>query len=137
MRGLEYDDATLLVRLWIELRDIVASQAADFREGRVKYLRQVNPMWQTLGRATLHAENKRDPQRPFAFPASHMLRLSLRSRVAHLPLAEALRTYAGAKERARLQALLPSVQRAADRSGLAAELPASGALFAPQAWTIG
>ncbi len=81
MRGLEYLDTYLLRRLWTTLRHLVASQAADFREGPTAYLRSVNQVWQMLGRVTFHlTENNRDSRRPFAFLANYTHRLSQRSR---------------------------------------------------------
>jgi SNF2-related domain/SNF2 Helicase protein/Helicase conserved C-terminal domain len=137
MRGLEYLEADLLRRLWQELRELVAQQAAQCRDGPAAYLHRVNPVWQLLGRVTFHlAENKRDPERPFAFLATYTHRLSGRARVAHLPLVEALKTYTAAGDRARLQRLLEPVERAAQRSPLVRELLDTKALFAPQAWTI-
>jgi SNF2 family DNA or RNA helicase len=82
------------------------------------------------------AENKRDPERPFAFLATFTHRLSSQARPQHLPLAEALRTYAGAKEQAKLVALLEPVRRAAQGCPLVRELLESKVLFSPQAWTI-
>ncbi len=63
-------------------------------------------------------------------------RLSSQSRLQHLPLAEALRNYAGAKAQAQLAALLEPVRRAGQQSPLVRELLESKALFQPQAWTI-
>jgi SNF2-related domain/SNF2 Helicase protein/Helicase conserved C-terminal domain len=137
MRGLEYLNVELLRAIWSELGAHVAAEAATVPEGPVAYLRTVNPFWRLLGRVTFHlAENKRDPQRPFAFLATYTHRLSGHARLAHLPLAEALKTYAGAKEIAKLESLLEPVRRAAEHSELARELLESKALFAPQAWTI-
>jgi len=137
MRGLEYLTAGLLRNLWTELRDLVASQAAEFPEGAAAWLRIVNPLWHLLGRVTFHlAENKRDPERPFAFLATYTHRLSGQGKLQHLPLAQALKTYAGTQDRAKLESLLEPVRRAAELSPLARELLDSKALFAPQAWTI-
>ena len=89
MRGLEYLDGDLLRRLWGELAELVADEAAACQAGPAAWLRGVNPLWHLLGRVTFHlAENKRDPDRPFAFLATYTHRLSERSKVAHLPLAE-------------------------------------------------
>src|SRR5262249_19661726 len=88
-----------------------------------------------LGRVTFHlAENKRDPARPFAFLATFTHRLSSDAKLKHLPLAEALKTYAGAREQAKLAALLEPVRRAAEKSPLVQELMQTKALLAPQAW---
>jgi len=72
MRGLEYLDNALLRRSWEELRELVATRAAKFRGGPGAYLQSVNLVWNLLGRVTFHlAENKRDPDRPYAFLATY------------------------------------------------------------------
>ncbi len=137
MRGLEYLSAARLGELWRELRALAVERAAAHRDGPAAWLQTVNPLWRLLGRVTFHlAENKRDPNRPFAFLATFTHRLSSQARLQHLPLAEALQAYAGAKENAKLTALLEPVRRAAEQSALVRELLDSKALFAPQAWTI-
>ncbi len=137
MAGLEYLTAARLRVLWRELCDLASAKAKEHREGRGAWLREVHPQMRMLGRVTFHlAENKRDPARPFAFLATFAHRLGAQARLQHLPLAEALKSYAGAKDRAKLAALLEPVKRAAERSELIRELLDSKALFAPQAWSI-
>jgi superfamily II DNA or RNA helicase len=137
MRGLEYLTADALCLLWCEVRDHVAACAAASSDGPVGFLREVNPLWHLLGRVTFHlAENKRDSNRPFAFLATFTHRLSSQARLQHLPLAEALKRYAGARDKAKLDVLLEPVRRAAQASDLARELLESKALFSPQAWSI-
>ena len=137
MRGLEYLDIVLLRRSWEELRELVATQAATFAGGPGAYLHSVTPVWNLLGRVTFHlAENKRDPQRPFAFLATYTHQMGRQGQVQHLPLADALRTYAGAKDQDKLAALLAPVRRASQRSDLVRGLLDSRTLFSPQAWTI-
>jgi non-specific serine/threonine protein kinase len=90
-----------------------------------------------VGRVTFHlAENKKNPQRPFAFLATYSHKLSDQAKVQHLQLAEALKAYAGSKDLAKLETLLAPVRRAADKSELIRNLLESRALFAPQSWTI-
>lgn len=138
MRGLEYLNTRLLANLWAELREFVVEQAGKHAQGPAAYLNAVSPLWHLLGRVTFHlAENKRDPQRPFAFLATYTHRLSGQARLQHLPLADALKTYAGANDRSKLESLLEPVRRASNESALVRELLESKALFAPQAWTIG
>ena len=137
MRGLEYLSVERLRELWRELRALAVDRATKHRDGSASWLQAVNPLWRLLGRVTFHlAENKRDPNRPFAFMATFTNRLSSQARLQHLPLAEALKASAGAKETARLVALLEPVRRAAEQSPLVRDLLESKALFAPQAWTI-
>jgi len=138
MRGLEYLDIPLLQRLWSELVSTAAQQATDWKHGPSEYLQHVDPAFHQLGRVTFHlAENKRDPHRPFAFLATFTHRLTDQSKVAHIPLAEALKESARAKDTTRLKSLLEPVEHAAGSSPLVAELLDSKSLFAPQAWTIG
>ncbi|MEX2185749.1 MAG: DEAD/DEAH box helicase [Pirellulales bacterium] len=137
MRGLEYLTAELLKALWRELRDLAHSRAAAFPEGPAAWLRSVNPQWHMLGRVIFHlAENKRDPQRPFAFLATYTHKLSSQAKLQHLPLADALKSYAAAKDQQKLESLLEPVRRAAEHSKLAKELLDKRSLFAPQAWTV-
>ncbi len=137
MRGLEYLNTELFRALWHELRELVVARADQHPQGPAAYLATINPLWHLLGRVTFHlAENKRDSERPFAFLATYTHKLSGQARLQHLPLAEALKTYAGAKDLAKLESLLEPVRRAAGQSGLVRELLDSKALFAPQGWTI-
>ena len=137
MRGLEYLTVELLERLWYELRELVVVQALEFKDGPAGFLISVNPLWHLLGRVTFHlAENKRDESRPFAFMATFTNRLSGQSRLQHVPLAEALKTFVTANDRTKLEALLEPVRRASEKSPLVKALLESKSLFAPQAWTI-
>lgn len=137
MRGLEYLESAVLRALWSELAVTASERAAAWKGGAAAYLRQIDPQFHQLGRVTFHlAENKRDPERPFAFLATFTHRLTEQAKVAHVPLAEALKMSAGARDSARLKSLLEPVERAAGSSPLVREMLERKALFAPQAWTI-
>jgi len=137
MRGLEYLDAAVLEALWRELAETAGERGAAWKDGPSAYLYDIDPLFHQLGRVTFHlAENKRDPERPFAFLATYTHRVTDRAKVAHLPLAEALKAYASARDTAHLKSLLAPVERAAESSALVRELLESHALFAPQAWSI-
>lgn len=123
MHGLEYLTAELLQTIWNELRQLACTRAAKHPEGPAGWLRGVNPLWHLLGRVTFHlAENKRDPQRPFAFLATYTHKVSAQARLQHLQLAEALKTYAGVKDRQQLELLLEPVRP--DYAGLCKHLAA-------------
>jgi non-specific serine/threonine protein kinase len=136
MTGGEYLTPTVLT-------DLCARMAAAVREdlstwdGTVEaFLRQASPAWSVVGRVCFHlAENKNDPDAPFAFVATYTTRLSARAKAQHLPLAQALREYAGARNKSALLALLEPVQRAARTSALAKDLVEGGAVFETLAWT--
>jgi len=138
MPGLEYLTADCLRQSWRELIGRFQQRMADAGESVAGILRKLNPEAHSLGRVTFHlAENKRDPDRPFAFLATYAHRMSAKSQVQHLPLAEALRQYAGARDQEKLAELLTPVRDAASNSELVEKLLGSRALFQPQAWSIG
>lgn len=137
MRGLEYLTPDRLEALWHELQKTVAARAQEHPDGLKGYLRDANSVWHLLGRVTFHlAENKRDEVRPFAFLATYTHRVSTGAKLQHLPLAQALKEYAGSKNQAQLNSLLEPVRRAAQESEFVRELLDTKALFRPQAWSI-
>ena len=100
------------------------------------FLEKRAPDWHQVGRVCFHlAENRIDPDYPFAFIATYAPKLSGRGRVRHQPLHQALQEYAGARNKQALIRLLSPVQRAADSSALVKELLDSGDLYHPLAWT--
>jgi hypothetical protein len=136
MRGLEYLNVDCLTAWWSELDELVRRAVGTSGQGVQEYLRELNPAWRTVGRVTFHlAENKRDPEFPFAFLATYAARLSAQGRVQHLPLGRALQEYAGAKNRAALLALLQPIQRAGEHAAWVKELADSGELYQALAWT--
>ncbi len=137
MRGLEYLTPDCLKQSWHELVDCCLRRLHESGEDVAGLLRTLNPEAHTLGRVTFHlAENRRDPNNPFAFLATYASRLSAKAQVQHLPLAEALRQYAGARDQSKLAELLAPVRQAASQSPVVSELLSSRALFSPQAWSI-
>ncbi len=134
MRGGEFLNPGLLERLWQELGEYVTNEVAQ--GGLTAWLKTRNPSWHTVGRVTFHlAENKRDPDRPFAFLATYTHRLSDQGKPQHIPLARALQEYAGAQHKAALANLLAPVQKASEKSVLARELIESRRIFQPLAWS--
>ena len=102
---------------------LVRDEIAHHPGGAQAYLSELNPQWRLVGRVTFHlAENKRDPEHPFAFLATYIPRLSAQGRVQHEPLGKALQQYAGAKNRRALLSLLVPIQRASERSELVKEM---------------
>ncbi len=117
MRGLEYLVPEVLTNLWRELLKLVHEQTLTTTGGLDSLLPAINPEWQPLGRVTFHlAENKKDDSRPFAFLATYTNRLSKNATVKHLPLADALRQFAGEKNQSKLAELLKPVSLASQSS---------------------
>ena len=137
MRGLEYLAPKVLTDLWLNLLKQTHGQALATTGGVDALLQAINPDWQPLGRVTFHlAENKKDESRPFAFLATFTNRISKQAKVKHLPLADALRQFAGEKNQEKLAELLKPVSLAAQSSQLIRSWLDSRALFRPQTLTI-
>lgn len=136
MRGSEYLNAGVLMALWGELGRHARGEIMAGRGGLSSWLQNHAPLWHRVGRVCFHlAENKRDPDRPFAFLATYSPRVSSQGKVQYQPLSKALEEYAGAKNKAGLEKLLTPVQRAAEKSAMVRELVDSGEVFHPLAWT--
>ncbi len=136
MPGAEYLRAETLRALWMEFDAFAFAGMGAAEGGAQGWLKTQNPLWHLVGRVTFHlAENKRDPERPFAFLATYTHRISEQAKPQYLPLGRALQDYAGASNRAALLSLLVPVQRAAEKSALARELVDSQRVFQPQTWT--
>jgi non-specific serine/threonine protein kinase len=136
MQGCEYLTHEVLVTWWLDLDALVRNEIERHAGGVQAYLSERNPQWRLVGRVTLHlAENKRDPEHPFAFLATYIPKLSAQGRVQHEPLGKALHEYAGAKNRSALLSLLLPIQRATERSSLIKEMVESGEIYHPLAWS--
>ena len=133
--GGEYLSPEVLAALWADLDAAVAARGRSHAGGAGGWLHEQNPLWNQVGRVTFHlAENKRDPDFPFAFLATYTHRLSEQAKPQYLPLGRALQEYAQAEQRPALVALLAPVQRAAERSACVRELVDSQRVFQPQRW---
>jgi len=136
MRGGEYLRTETLAAIWEELDATVRGELAAIGGGLGEWLKRQGPLWQRVGRVCFHlAENKRDPECPFAFLATYAPKLLDGGRVQYQPLGRALEEYAGAKNKKRLVNLLTPVQRAAERCQWVRDLVDSGQVFHPLAWT--
>lgn len=132
--GAEHLSPEVLERWWQAMAGQVASKMASHPGGLEGWLQAANAAWHLVGRVTFHlAENKTDPQRPFAFLATFTEKLSASGQVQHLPLARALQMYAGQKDQAAMQALLEPVRLAAAQSALLREWLETRRLFQPLA----
>ncbi|MHB1794474.1 MAG: DEAD/DEAH box helicase [Acidobacteriaceae bacterium] len=135
MRGAEYLNAEVLEVWWLELDRLVQAEVEACGNNVQQFLEKRNPLWRRVGRVTFHlAENKRDPEFPFAFLATYSSRLSAHGKPQHLPLERALREYGAAKNHAALLSLLQPIQQAAERLPWVKELTESGEMYQPLAW---
>ena len=136
MTGLEYLSESVLSNWWRDLDSLARSEIASHPDGSQGYLRERNPQWRYVGRVTLHlAENKRNPDYPFAFLATFANGLTPQGKVKHEPLGQALQQYAGEHNREAMLTLLLPISRAAESSELIRELVDSGEIYHPLAWS--
>ena len=136
MPGAEYIDAQVLAALWRDTDSAFRERLAETRSTVEQLLKELNPAWNVVGRVHFNlAFNARDEEAPFAFLATYTHRLSTHGSAQHVPLGDALREYAGARNRDRLLSLLLPVQRAADRLDWLREMVDAGEVFHPLRWT--
>jgi non-specific serine/threonine protein kinase len=138
MRGGEYLSVEVLRSLWVDLDAWVQEEIAASENGLAGWLKKRAPIWRQVGRVCFHlAENKRDPDLPFAFLATYAPSLSKGGRVQYQPLGKALQEYAGERNKKALINLLTPVYRASEKIDFVTDLVASGEVFHALAWTPG
>jgi non-specific serine/threonine protein kinase len=136
MTGLEYLSEHVLSNWWRDLDLLARGEITSHPGGAQGYLRERNPQWRYVGRVTLHlAENKRNPDYPFAFLATFANGLTPQGKVRHEPLGRALQQYAGEQNREAMLSLLLPISRAAESSELIRRLVDSGEIYHPLAWS--
>ena len=110
MTGAEYLTSDLLGTLWASMADALNAELAETGQPLQAFLKSRNPAWNLVGRVHFNlAENRTDPDAPFAFLATYTPRLSGQAKAQHLPLGQALNEYAGAANKNRLLSLLTPV----------------------------
>ncbi len=136
MTGAEYLNVEVLGSLWQELDTAFGVELAESKCGIQEFLKRRNPAWNLVGRVHFNlAENRRDPDAPFAFLATYTTRLTTNAKAQHLPLGKALGEYAGAANKNRLLSLLLPVQRASETCPWLKALVDEGEIFHPLRWT--
>ncbi|MCG8553680.1 MAG: DEAD/DEAH box helicase [Proteobacteria bacterium] len=136
MQGAELLQAELLREIWSDAGAALSAKAKGYKDGVQGYLKAHSSVWHAVGRVCFHlAENKRDPEYPFAFIATYVHRVSKQAKPQHLPLGRALRDYVGAKNRRKLLTLLAPLSRAAEQSEFIRELVDAGDIYHPLSWT--
>jgi non-specific serine/threonine protein kinase len=136
MTGAEYLTEEVLGALWQQLDAAFGVELAEAECGIQDFLKRRNPAWNLVGRVHFNlAENRKDPDAPFAFLATYTTRLAANAKAQHLPLGKALGEYAGAANKDRLLSLLLPVQRASETCPWLKTLVDEGEIFHPLRWT--
>ena len=136
MFGAEYLTADALGSLWHEIDAAFKIELAEAKCSIQTFLQKRNSAWNLVGRVHFNlAENRKDPDFPFAFLATYTTRLSAQAKAQHLPLGQALREYADATNKGPLLSLLVPVQRAGQACPWLATMIADGEIYHPVRWT--
>lgn len=136
MTGAEYLNTSVLAALWSDLAHWTANALAESKLSLSEWLKKKAPKWHQVGRVCFHlAENKNDPEYPFAFMVTYAPSIAKSGRVQFLPLGNALQEYAGAQNKAKLVQLLEPVYQASTQIPFVSELVDTGDIYHPIAWT--
>ena len=136
MPGGEYLNTDLLCELWTKLNTAFTASLTKAGTDLQIFLQKLNPVWNLVGRVHFNlAENRRDPELPFAFMATYTTRLSAEAKAQHVPLGRALREYSGVANRDKLLSLLVPVQRAAECCDWLKAMVDAGEIFHPLRWS--
>ncbi len=136
MPGGEYLRGVVLHKIWIGLDSWVREDIASAGITLGEWLKKNAPLWHQVGRVSFHlAENRNDPEYPFAFLATYAPYLSKGGRLQYQPLGKALKEYAGEQNKQKLIRLLSPVYQASEKSPLINDMVKSGDVFHPLAWT--
>jgi non-specific serine/threonine protein kinase len=135
MPGAEYLSATALQAIWTDLDHWFCAQIQAFGSLSALLTKKA-PQWHQVGRVCFHlAENKNDPDYPFAFMATYAPEISAQGKIRYQPLSRALQEYAGTKNNKALIHLLSPVQLACESSAVIKDLVDSGDIYHPLAWS--
>ncbi len=136
MMGAEYLSADVLASLWRDMGQAFNTELAEAGCPLQEFLKRRNPVWNLVGRVHFNlAENRQDPEAPFAFLATYTPRLSAQAKAQHLPLGEALKEYAGLANKDGLLSLLTPVQTAAASCPWLKPMVDEGEIYYPLRWT--
>lgn len=136
MTGAEYLTPAVLATLWDEIDSAVRHELARTGDSLQAFLRSRHPTWNLVGRVHFNlAENRKDPDAPFAFLATYTTRISAHGKAQHQPLSRSLEEFSGARNKAQLLSLLVPVQRAAERCDWVRSMLESREIYHPLRWT--
>ncbi|MFT7389118.1 MAG: superfamily II DNA or RNA helicase [Candidatus Endobugula sp.] len=136
MMGAEYLCMLTFKDAWEQLDGYLCQQANHHALSLREFLKQYAPQWHQLGRVCLHlAENKQDPDYPFAFMATYVSELNAQDTPKYRPLGQALQQLSSAKNTSELIHLLSPLNFASKQGPIIKELIESGDIYHPLAWS--
>ena len=137
MVGSEYLTPAVLTTLWAQIEAAARAELAEAGTSLQDFLKARHPAWHLVGRVHFNlAENRKDPDAPFAFLATYTTGLSAHGKAQHLPLSQALAEFSGGRRQAQLLSLLLPVQRAAEQCEWLAAMVEAGDIYHPLRWEV-
>jgi len=137
MTGAEYLTPEILLALWFDIESAVRSELAAGGQFLQDFLKSKHPAWNLVGRVHFNlAENRKDPDFPFAFLVTYTSRLSAHGKAQHLALSQAMAEFSGGKKKAQLLSLLQPVQKAAESCAWLADMVHEGEIYHPLRWGV-
>jgi non-specific serine/threonine protein kinase len=133
MTGGEYLYANVVLLLWGGLQKVFREKIEVYDGSVEEFIKEYSPDVHLVGRIYFHLVENKNHESPFAFLATYSTRLNDEGESKHLPLKFALEEYEDDHEK--LLELLVTVDNAAQKSALVADLRESGELFYPLAWS--
>jgi hypothetical protein len=136
MQGGEYLTPKVLCALWGQIECALRVELNTFKGALSDFLKSRHPAWNLVGRVYFNlAENRKDPDAPFAFLATYTSRLSAHGKAQHLPLSKALTEFSDGKSQAQLLTLLKPVQGAAKQCAWLQAMVLTGEIYHPMRWS--
>lgn len=136
MKGAEYINEESLRALWTEISLALHADILKTKQDVAEYFSAKHSRLNLLGRVCFHlAENKKSPDKPFAFLATYAHRVSKEGTTQHLPLNRALSEYASAQQKNVLLRLLSPIHKASKESPFLHELTQSEEIYQTLLWT--
>ena len=136
MQGGEYLSTDVLAALWQKIDTALRAALTEAKLPLQQFLHSCHPSWHQVGRVHFNlAENRKDPDAPFAFMATFTTSVSAHGKVQHQPLSLAIQTFSGTRGHAQLLALLQPVQRASGQCPWLREMVANEEIYHALRWT--
>ncbi len=137
MPGAEYLSPAVLTALWAAMGQALEAERCRAGQSVEDFLKARHPAWNLVGRVHFNlAENRKDPETPFAFLATYTTGLSAHGKAQHLPLSQALVEFSGARKKAQLLSLLMPVQRVSQGCPWIADMVEAGEIYHPLRWQV-
>jgi superfamily II DNA or RNA helicase len=133
LTGAEYLDNHWMERVWERLNQAFATVIQQYNGSVSEYFIKQNPAFHLAGKVYFHLVESKQGEFPFAFLATYAVEPSVTGKARHVPLKNALVEYG--KNSKKLLELLATVNQAAGKSALVADLVENGEIFHPVGFT--